>query len=383
MLPEIADVVIIGGGVIGISIAYYLSKFGIYVTLLEKEGISSTTSSAAEGVIFLQLKKPGIHSKLAMKSLQQYQELKDKLDQDIEFSNNGSMLIIQNKEEFKAMQVHVASLVKNGLPVRLLSNKEARDIEPELSENIYGATFSPLDSQVNPMNFSFAMTNAAIKNGAKIIPYTEVLDIKVEKGKIDKVVTNKGNISTNIIVNAAGIFAPTIGKMVNIDIPIIPRRGQLLVTEVVPKILNRPVTAARYLAMKYNPDIARTSAGKAAAIEPTENGNLLIGSTREFVDFNYNTTFEGIKDVAENAIAMVPKLKRICIIRAFAGLRPYTKDGLPILGKVNCLEGFIMAAGHEGDGIALAPITGELIAELVAFGKTKISLSDFALERFI
>lgn len=382
MLPQIADVVIIGGGVIGTSIVYYLANRGLNVVLLEKEGIGSKTSSAGEGVIFLQLKKPGIHLKIAMESLKQYKKLRDELDYDIEFTNHGTMLIIQNDEEFEAMRNHTKNLRENGLPLKLLDRKEAREIEPELSESIYGATFSPLDAQVNPMNFSFAMANSARKMGANILPYTEVLGIKVKKEKINEVVTNKGNISTNIVVNAAGIFAPNIGKMVNVNIPITPRRGQLLVTEVIPKILNRPVTAARYLAIKYNPDIAQIAAGKAAAIEPTENGNLLIGSTREFVGFNYYTTFEGIKDIAENAIAMVPKLKNISIIRTFAGLRPYTVDGLPILGKVDDLKGFIMAAGHEGDGIALAPITGELIAELIATGKTKIDLSKFSLERF-
>lgn len=373
----------IGGGVIGTSVTYYLAKKGVKVLLLEKEGIAAGTSSAGEGVIFLQLKKPGIHLKLALESTKNFKSLEEEIDFKIEYRKNGTMLIVQNEKEFEAMKIVTKELRKTGLNVALLDKKQAREKEPALSEKIFGATFSSEDAQVNPMYLSLGLTKAAISFGAKIFTHTKVIGINMHRLKrIKSVKTTRGVIFTNVVVNAAGIYAPEIGKMINLDIPIIPRRGQLLVTEVVPQILSRPVTAAKYLAIKYNPEIAKIES-KAAAIEPTENGNLLIGSTREFVGFDKRTTYEGISDIAESAITMVPKLKNINIIRTFAGLRPYTSDGLPILGKVKGLDGFIMAAGHEGDGIALSPITGELIAELIVNGDTNFSLEEFKLERFL
>jgi sarcosine oxidase subunit beta len=108
----------------------------------------------------------------------------------------------------------------------------------------------------------------------------------------------------------------------------------------------------------------------------------LVGSTREFVGRDRNTTCEGIRNIAKHATGIIPQLKKMNIIRTFAGLRPYTSDGLPILGRVDVVEGFIMAAGHEGDGIALSPITGQVVAELIADGRTNIPLDEFRLERF-
>jgi sarcosine oxidase subunit beta len=136
-----------------------------------------------------------------------------------------------------------------------------------------------------------------------------------------------------------------------------------------------------YIAAKFDPKIAEAG-GVGFAVEQTANGNILIGSTREFVGFDKHTTYEGIHSIASNILRVIPEIESLHIIRAFAGLRPYTPDGLPILGKVESVDGFIMAAGHEGDGITLAPITGEMIARLVAAKAAPFPFNDFRLERF-
>jgi sarcosine oxidase subunit beta len=135
------------------------------------------------------------------------------------------------------------------------------------------------------------------------------------------------------------------------------------------------------VAAKFNPELAAMG-GMGFSLEQAESGNILIGSSREFVGFDRRTTFEGIRTIASRIVAVVPALKRLPVIRTFGGLRPWTPDGLPILGKVAGLDGFIMAAGHEGDGIALSAITGELIADLIATGRTQFPLDAFRLERF-
>ena len=192
---------------------------------------------------------------------------------------------------------------------------------------------------------------------------------------------DKGKIETRVVINAAGTFAPEIGEMVKLTIPIKPRRGQILVTEAAAPILKCCIISATYIAAKFNPDIAEAGGG-GFAVEQTANGNLLIGSTREFVGFDKHITYEGIHTLAKNILRVIPKIENLHIIRAFAGLRPYTPDGLPILGKVASIDGFIMAAGHEGDGITLAPITGEMIARLVATGEALYPFNEFRLERF-
>jgi len=381
LLPQKAEVVVIGGGVIGSSIVYYLAKKGIKVILLEKNGIASGTSSACEGLVFLQSKKPGVHLKLALESSKKFSNLKEELNYDIEYRNNGGMVIIENNEELKAMKIFVEEQRNIGLDVSLLDRDRAKEKEPALSQDILGSTYSPLDAQVNPMYLSFAFISSARNLGAEVYTHTEVTGIRLKFNRINSIETTIGEIKTDIAINAAGIYAPEIGKMIGLEIPIKPRRGQLLVTESVPKILNGVLISAKYIAAKFNPSLAETE-GEGISIEQTVNGNILIGSTREFVSFDKNVTPEGINSIAKHIILLFPRLKEINIIRTFAGLRPYTPDGLPILGKVEGIEGFIMAAGHEGDGIALSPITGDLIAELVVKGETSIPLDEFKLERF-
>ena len=381
MLPRKADVIIIGAGVIGASIAYYLAKENIRAVVLEKKEIATGSSSACEGLLLLQSKKPGIHLDMALESLRRFRALVEELGHPIEYENKGGLVVIESEEELAAMRLFVEKQKKHSVDVSLLSSEQAREKEPALSENIIGATFSPLDSQANPMLLTRGFLNAAHKAGATVFSDTAVRAIELTQGRVTAVDTDRGKIETGIVINAAGAFAPEIGEMLNLTIPIKPRRGQILVTEAVPPLLKRCILSAMYIAAKFNPKVAEAG-GVGFAVEQTANGNILIGSTREFVGFDKSTTYEGIHSIASNILRVIPELENLHIIRAFAGLRPYTPDGLPILGKVESIDGFIMAAGHEGDGITLAPITGEMIAKLVATQATPFPFDAFRLERF-
>jgi sarcosine oxidase subunit beta len=209
----------------------------------------------------------------------------------------------------------------------------------------------------------------------------EVKRIEVAEGRTTGVLTDKGRIGAPVLVNAAGALAAEVGRMAGLEVPITPRRGQILVTAAVPLLLRHCLISAQYVAAKFKPELAEKG-GMGFSLEQADNGNILIGSTREFVGFDRRTTFEGIRTIAGRIVPVIPALARVPVIRTFGGLRPYTPDGLPILGRVDGLEGFVMAAGHEGDGIALSAITGELIADLIATGRTQFPLDDFRLERF-
>ena len=381
MLPRKTDVVVVGGGVIGSSILYHLSKKKIQAVLLEKGELIAGTSGACDGLIFLQSKKPGPHLRLAQEGTKRFSNLKDELHFDIEYRNKGGMIVIENDHELKLMERFVAEQRKIGLDISLLDSNQAREKEPSLSEKIFGSTFSPSDGKANPLLLTHAFIRAAKKLGARVFTENEVTGIALKSHQVRSVKTGKGEIETTIIVNAAGVHAPEIGKLVHLDIPIKPRRGQLLVTEPMPPVLNRGVLSAKYIAAKFDPALAETE-GEGISIDQTSSGNFLLGSTREFVGFDTRTTHQAMTNIATQAIHIIPQLKDTHIIRAFAGLRPYTPDGMPILGNVDGVEGFIVAAGHEGDGVALSPITGEVIAELIDTKTTPISLNEFRLERF-
>lgn len=380
-LPRTADVIVIGGGVIGSSVAYHLSKKKVGVVLLERGDFASGTSSACDGLVFLQSKKPGPHLELAMASRARFDDLPEELDSRIELRREGGLITIGSEGELHAMERFVEEQRNLGLEVSLLEGSLAKELEPCLSDKIMASTFCPLDAQVNPIYLTLAFQRAARRHGARLYAHTPVTGIQRRGDGVEGVRTPQGVIATKRVVNAAGVYAPEIGKMVDLHIPITPRRGQLLVTEALPPFLNRCLLSAGYIAAKYDPGLAEGET-IGISIEQTGNGNLLLGSTREFVGFDKRTTPDAMKRIAVETTRIIPRLKDAHIIRAFAGLRPFTTDGLPILGEVESVEGFVMAAGHEGDGIALSPITGQLIAELIAEGRPGIPLAPFALERF-
>lgn len=364
-----SDVVIVGGGVIGTSVAYHLAKRGVDVILVEKNDIASGTSGACDGFVFLQSKKPGMHLEMALESAKMMGNLAAELQRDIEYEKNGGMILVKSQSDMFEIQKLVERQRKIGLDVELLNIEEAREMEPNLSRDIAGATYSPMDAQVNPMALCLAFAEAAKRMGAKIFTNTEAKDIIIRNGKIEGVVASNGIVKAGVVVNAAGVYAPVVGRMVGIDLPITPRRGQVLVTEPVPPMLNRAMICSRYIISKFGGKKMPDHLGIGLALEQTQAGTLLIGSTREFVGYDRTVTPEGIKAVLQHATNFVPFIKELNIIRSFAGLRPHTPDGMPILREMDEVEGFIIAAGHEGDGIALSPFTGFAIAELISTGK--------------
>ena len=374
-------IIIIGGGVIGTAIAHHLAKQDARVTLIEAHDLASGSSGACDGLVFMQSKKPGIHLSLAMESLKRFQTLQRELPVDIEFKQTGGMVIIENEAQCEAMETFTREQQKNGLDVTLLDRAQTHEKEPFLSPDILGASFSPLDGQVNPINLALGFARAAKRHHAKIVTQTKVLDIATKNNRVTGVHTTRGFFQGDVVVNAAGSMAASISDMVGSPFPIRPRRGQIVVTHGARPVLKHCMISAAYIAAKYDPSLANKG-GEGISMEQTDNGNLLLGSTREFVGFNKKNTLEGIKKIISQTAALLPVLKTFQVIRTFAGLRPYTPDGLPLLGPVKSLEGFIMAAGHEGDGIALSPITGELMADMLLGHAPAINLDAFSPERF-
>lgn len=382
------DVIIIGGGIIGCSTAYYLSTAGKKVLIVEKKGIGSGTSSACDGFIYLQTKKAGIHLKMAMESAKIYENLSEELGYDVHYKKTGGLILIENEELLEIMEHVVEEQKKEGIEIDIISGDLAREMEPALSKDIMAASYSDWDGHINPIDATLGYSKGAEDNGAEIWANTTVDDLIIKDGKVEGVVTSKGEVKAEYVVNACGVWATEIGKMAGLDMPIKPRRGHTLVTEALAPMFNKVLLDARYIAIKHHPEMAENTddrslqLGIGLSIEQTESGNILIGNNREFAGFDTDTSFEVTKEIAKYCSRFVPFLKDVNIIRTFTGLRPYTPDGMPILGKVEGLEGLIMAAGHEGDGIALAPMTGVLMTELITEGETSLPLDLFSYSRF-
>ncbi|MFQ5858066.1 MAG: NAD(P)/FAD-dependent oxidoreductase [Anaerolineae bacterium] len=378
------DVVVVGGGVVGTAVTYYLAKCGVQVCLVEKGDIASGTSSSCGHVVALQTKPAGSKLDLARESVTLFHGLQDELETDIEFDNAGGMVVAETEAEVDFVQAKVEKLQSLGVDVEFVDRDTARSRQPALAGHICGASFCCEDSTVNPMKLALGFARAAKRLGAVIRTFTEVTGIERQGDRISAVLTQRGKIPTATVVNAAGIWSPALADMAGLRLPIVPRKGELFVTERVPPVLRGVIISARYLMSKAPPDPAKGAGEMRAGViaAPTRSGNLLLGSTREFAGFDRRSTDRGIHELLRQTSALIPAIGNIHVLRFYAGLRPSTPDGLPILGRSPELPGFIIASGHEGDGIALSPITGKTIAELVIGEIADEKLAHFSLSRF-
>lgn len=380
------DVLIIGGGIIGCSIAYYTSKYGRDVTIIEKGEFVSGTSSRCDGNILAIDKDPGFDSQMSLVSQKLVTDLSEELEHSFEYRAPGSILVCESDEEMEAAQQWGESSKDAGLPFRMLDRQDIREESPFFADDLLGGLECATDSTVNPYLLAFSLLAESKKMGAKAINHTEVKEMKRDIDGSFIVETTNGTFTAKQIVNAAGVWAPKIGQMLDVNIPIEPRKGHIIVASRQQHVGCRKVMEFGYLISKFGGkrkvDALTEKYGVALVFEPTESQNFLIGSSREFVGFHTRINNEVIKCIANRAIRFYPKMADMMVIRSYAGLRPWTEDHLPIISRVDHIPNYYIAAGHEGDGISLAAVTGKVIEELLNEKETIIPIEPLRLSRF-
>ena len=385
------DVVVIGGGVIGTAVAFYLSTINLEVCLIERGDIASGTSSKCDGNILIMDKQPGLDTKMTHLSQLLYEELQRTLDYDFEYTQRGSLYFIESEEEMAIAESYIRTQAADGYPMQMMDYKEIHEAEPFTAEDVVGGVRVGCDASLNPMALSYGLTMGAAKNGAKILCHCKVEAINLDReGAVEKVVTDKGSINTKRVVNCAGVWAPDIGNMVGVDIPVYPRQGQILVSEKCFPVGHQKIMEFGYIAAKLAQenyerkiDPGLQKMGIALVFEPTAHNNFLIGSSRTLVGFSTKVTHEVMRGLATRAIRFFPVLKDINVIRSYAGLRPYVPDHYPIISEVDQVPGFYIAAGHEGDGVGLAAFTGKLVSQLICRKKTDVPVDKVSFSRFM
>lgn len=384
-----AEVVIIGGGIVGSAIAYFLSKQGLDVTVLEKGELASGTSSRCDGNILAIDKDPGFDSQMSLVSQRIIDELSRELACPFEYRAPGSILVCETDEEMEAAQQWVNRQKALGLPFRMLDRQDIRQESPFLADDLPGGLECGTDSTVNPYLLTYSLFDDAQKKyGARVCLRTEVTSINRDHvtGSF-KISTNQGDFTAKKIVNAAGVWAPHIGRMVGLDIPIVPRKGHIIIASRQVPVGQRKVMEFGYLISKFGGqrkvDPLTEKYGVALVFEPTESQNFLIGSSREFVGFDTQVNMEVVRCMARRTLRFYPKIGDFQIIRTYTGLRPWTQDHLPIVSAVHEVPGYYIAAGHEGDGISLAAVTGKLMSQIMTEqSETIISDEPLKFERF-
>ncbi|MBR5266826.1 MAG: NAD(P)/FAD-dependent oxidoreductase [Lachnospiraceae bacterium] len=359
MDKQICDVLIIGGGVVGCSIARELSKYHCNIILVEKEeDVCSGTSKANSGIVHAGYDaKPGsLKAEFNVKGNARMEELSKELD--FEFKRNASMVLCFDLVDLPALEALLERGRANGVSdLSILSGDEVRRLEPNVTDEVIAALYAPTGGIVCPFGLTIAMAENACDNGVKFYFNTEVLAIeKTNDGYIAE--TNCGTYVTKYIVNAAGVYADKIHNMVSeVKLNIIPRRGEYLLLE---KEAGKHVSSTVFqLPGKY---------GKGVLVTPTVHGNLLIGPTAmDQTDKDLTiTTAEGYDEICVKAEKSVKDIPFRQVITSFSGLRSHESGNDFVLGEPKDAEGFFDAAGIESPGLTCAPALGKYLAEMVA-----------------
>jgi len=393
-VSEAADVVVIGGGVIGSAVAYYAAKKGLRVTLVDqpKRGKATTASAGGLwpigesvglgcGVIFHKTMAktgrvpdngpaplPACFFEFAIRSNAMFPslaaELRETTGIDVEYDACSLLfLMFDDGDESFARSVSERCPPGARQPERL-SREDLAKAEPAVSREARGALLFRGDDQINPYRLADALRAGAKHHGAMIRSHVEVTALRVESGRVTAVETSEGLIPCEVAINAAGTWAPRIGQMIGLEIPVRPVRGQILGTQSPPKLISACLsTADCYLAQK-------------------KHGEVIVGSTTEEVGFDTGVTASAMKSLAAGAIRAVPALENVGVKRVWSGLRPGTPDELPILGPVEGIGGYLNASGHFRTGILNAPLTGLLLAELLTNEPLSLPIEPFLLARF-
>lgn len=384
------DVVVIGAGAIGTSVAYHLCKKGYSVALLDHGDIANGSSSHCDAVALICDKQPGIDTAMGAASIALYKELASQFSYDFEFDQKGCLYVCETESEYEAAAAYANKQAEDGYDMSMVDAKTLAEMEPYLAKDLIGGIWTPGDAAMSPYKVCFAFTEEGKKLGLKVYTYCKIERIRLgANSQIEAIETNQGTIYTKAVVNCAGVWAPDIGNMVGIDIPIQPRKGMNLISEQTERFVWHKILEFGYMMSKFDDINFKRNVSPlveeynvAFNIEYTHDNNILLGGYRGFRGFDARSELEAMKAIAERGMRFFPRLKNINCIRSYAGVRPFVKDHLPIVSEVEEIPGFYIAAGHEGDGICLSPITGKIMAEMIAGEETAFDVSKLRFGRF-
>lgn len=366
-----AEVVIIGAGISGCSIAYNLAKKGVKnIVVIEKNYICSGSTGRCGAGVRMQWGTE-MNCKIGKKSIEFYEHANEILEyeRDVEFKQSGYLLIADTDKEIDQFKKNIEVQHECGIPSKMLSLEEAREIVPYLNTSVLkGAAFCEKDGFLNPFHTTDAFYSAAKKLGVEFNTFTEVTNIKVEKGKVVGVDTSKGYISTNCVVNSTNGWSKGISEMVGVDVPVYSERHQILVTEPV-----EPLQGPMVMAFGLN-----------LYVQQSPHGSFIMGrgDANEPRDLRMTSSWHFIEEMAKTVDNILPPISKLRVIRQWAGLYNMTPDKQPIYDKAENVEGFYMAVGFSGHGFMFGPITGVAMSEMILGEKPTIDVSMLNLNRF-
>ncbi|HEU0054176.1 MAG TPA: glycine oxidase ThiO, partial [Longimicrobium sp.] len=364
------DVVVIGAGVVGCAVARVAARAGMRVTVIERGAPGAEASHAAAGMLspLAEASAPGPFLELLLAARERYPavsaELRDEAGVDVGYSDAGTLYLSLREEDDAELEERFAWQAPLGLGVERLTAGEARALEPRVSPAARMALRFPGDHQVDNRVLSAALWTAAARAGARFLLGDEVAALRREGGRVTGVELASGErLAAGRVVVAGGAWAGALGGLPR-ALPVVPVHGQLLALRGDPGFFRHVVDSPR------------------CYLVPRADGRVIAGATVERTGYAKTVTPWGLRRLLDGAVEIAPELERVAFAEAWAGLRPGTPDGLPIIGRDPEVEGLIYATGHYRNGILLAPLTGDVVGALLRDHAPDVDLAPYAIDRF-
>ncbi len=368
---------VVGAGMVGAACALYAARAGLDVILVDRGPVAGGTTGAGEGNLLVSDKEPGPELRLALLSARLWGELAQELGAAVEYEPKGGLVVAATPASLTALAELAAGQRAAGVSAVHVRTDQLHELEPYLAHGLAGGVLYPQDAQVMP---ALAAAHLVRASGTRLQTGRTVLGVlRDSAGAVRGVRTDRGDILAPAVVNAAGTWGSEVAALAGVRLPVLPRRGFVLVTEPLPRRVRHKVYAADYVA-----DVASGSAAlqTSPVVEGTAAGPVLIGASRERVGFDRSFSLPVVRALAAGATRLFPFLEHVRAMRAYLGFRPYLPDHLPAVGPDPRVPGLFHACGHEGAGIGLATGTGHLIAQTLTGRRPELDLTPFRPDRF-
>ena len=369
-LKRTADVVVIGAGIQGCSIAYNIAKSGLRnVVVLEKDTICSGSTGRCGAGIRAQWGTE-MNCRFGLAAIEKFERLQEELGMDCGLHQGGYLVVAYRDSEFERLKESMRLQNSLGINTRVVSYAEAREICPGLSaEDAVGFTFHDRDGHADPFLTTFAYMEAARRLGVKFLRFTEVKAIKAVAGRVKGVKTNRGDFDAPVVVNAAGGYAQQVARMAGVEIPNFSERHEILITEPVEPGVCPPMLIS-FSGNFY--------------IQQRPNGSMIGGCSPEGhpQDYGLGTSWNFLESMSRTFVKLLPRTRGIRVARQWSGLYNMTPDCQPILCESDDVKGFFLSCGYSGHGFMFGPISGELLAQQILGQKPTIPIGMLHYKRF-
>lgn len=375
--------VVVGAGIVGVCTAFELTRLGEQVTLLDQGDVSTGSTGLGEGNVLCGDKEAGPELELTIAGLKVYDELEQTLGPVARIRRKGSLIVHPDPETWALEPERVARLAAAGVPAELISASGLRELEPELTGPVFGASYFVGDLQCDPRAITRELAARAQADGCQVRTGTRVDAIAVRDGRAVGIEVGGELIAADTVVLAAGAWSGPLAETAGLVLPVAPRKGQLARLRLArpnEQFLRHKIVDGSYLLSVASTDSERQV---STVVETTAEGDVIVGSSRERRGFDPAVDRELAATMRERAARLVPAIANAVVEDVWVGFRPWLPGRLPAIGASRHVPGLVVGTGHEGAGVALGPVTGRLLAQLISGRPTDVELSPFDPDRFV